>query len=332
MLKLNESKFLIAYVLLLVVNLSLAILSEDLMEKSCTNSEQCQYYETEDVNSTCVGGACHCYNNATHSITTCRPNILRTNNIIGGNCPCNLPHAECKPSDNLCYCEANYISTKDKRRCVPTKIILGEPCEMDSQCRTYAVFSHCANDTKICTCNENFIQEDFMCLSRSRFSPECQNDRQCMLSGPNQFCLPEIGECVCKPGFISSNKSKHCLDRRRFNETCLESLQCHIPMGPGGSCENGKCRCKEEYALVTDTMKCELLPQIGQYCTENKHCHLKNQTKDEQLMECDRGECVCRFGAKNESPCDTSIATRVIKSQFCLWFMLAVAILSLKQI
>ncbi|XP_011186047.1 cell death abnormality protein 1 isoform X2 [Zeugodacus cucurbitae] len=318
---------------LIVLRPGLAMIPEDIMDYSCTDDEHCQYYVAESIISACFKGICHCYNNQTKMDVICEPNILRTNNIIGGHCPCNLPHAECHQSDHLCYCEENYVPTKDKRRCILREVSLGGPCETDEQCLFSTIFSHCDEVTKNCSCNVDFYAKNSTCLSQTKLRSKCNDKMDC---GPHKTCLPDIGECVCEPSYVSANTSEDCLPGRKLHEDCVDTTQCYAIMGPGAACENGKCRCREEYVIVTKKgtghsysvamgSVCKPLAQIGQYCSLHEHCHNEDENENEQLMECDHGECVCRFGIKNKSPCSLSTAATVNINKTLLWLILAMA-------
>ncbi|XP_050319291.1 cell death abnormality protein 1 [Bactrocera neohumeralis] len=317
----------------LVLRQAVAMIPEEIMEVACAEDEHCHYYETENVTSSCVHGLCHCYNNQTNVDVTCEPNILHTNNIIGGNCPCKFPHAECHQADYLCYCEDDYVPTIDRRRCIPKQVPLGEPCETDEQCLFSTVFSHCDGSTKTCSCDAGFLRNDSICLSQTKLRAKCDDRMRCSQHGPHKICFPEVGECVCEQGYVSANTSEECLPGRKLHEDCQDASQCYAFMGPGATCEKGKCQCRVEYSIVTRKTKenrysialekiCTPLAEVGQYCTLNEHCHNGPEDEDEQLMECDHGECACRFGFKNQVPCSSTASSVNVKNNL-LWIILA---------
>ncbi|XP_017485317.1 PREDICTED: multiple epidermal growth factor-like domains protein 10 [Rhagoletis zephyria] len=307
------------------------------MEVSCIDDDQCVYYEAEDINSICLNGICHCHNNKTNMKTFCKPKTLRRNNIIGGNCPCKIPDAKCNLLENICYCIEDYVPTKDRRRCIPKEVPLGEICATDEQCLASSIFSHCANNTNRCTCNDDFQRKGTTCLAKTApkvLGLKCTVENNCTEHGSHKICLQDIDECVCEQGYVRANDSKDCLPGKRIGENCVVTQQCNIKMGPGAVCEDGKCRCEEEYAVVKKQsdaspkeLICERLVQIGQYCSHHGHCHNGHLIEKEQLLQCEHGECVCRFGNKNQEPCSTSMANRVMAYNICSWLMLAAAVL-----
>ncbi|XP_067630126.1 multiple epidermal growth factor-like domains protein 10 [Eurosta solidaginis] len=291
----------------------------------CTSERECEYYITENINSVCIDGFCHCYNNKTFLNTECRPKVIRTNNIIGGFCPCSLPHAECNKVDQICYCETGYIPIEGNRRCILEEVSLGNICEIDKQCMELDVFSHCAKDTKKCICNDGFYQSNTTCFARTKLQPKCTDSLQCMLHGQHLVCLPGAGECVCEPGFVSSNTTDKCIPARSYMQECDSAVQCQSSMGTGGICVEGKCSCGKGYEMIekkrTEYVVCKQEAVIGQYCRTHEHCHNGHKANNEQLMHCDRSECVCRFGMKNQSPCSLSAATGLIANKLFLWSM-----------
>lgn len=80
---------------------------------------------------------------------------------------------------------------------------------------------------------------------------KCDDRMRCSQHGPHNICLPDIGECVCEQGYVSANTSEDCLPGRKLHEACQDATQCYVFMGPGSTCDNGKCRCRVEYTLVT---------------------------------------------------------------------------------
>ncbi|CAD6994544.1 unnamed protein product [Ceratitis capitata] len=322
-----------------VTNTTAETTPEELMEFSCLGDENCNFYATEIINSTCVKGVCHCSNKETHEKTDCRPYILRTNNIIGGHCPCNAPHSECHPKDNLCYCEAAYIPSKDWRRCIRKYVPLDGVCETDEQCLASTFFSHC-NVT--CTCDDGYrkFERTNSCLAQTKLKAKCNESIGC---DQHQVCQPDIGECVCEQGYVSQNNSENCLPARNLDESCSATAQCQAVVGPGGICANGTCECKEGYLVVMKKSAahngivimrniCELIVQLGAYCTLDEHCQNGGVQDQGDPMRCDHGECVCRYGVKNQMPCSTSAGIGVLMHKFAFGIMLIMITLAIQTV
>lgn len=137
------------------------ISAEDLLELSCLTDEQCMQFEGgKCLDSRCI---CTARGDSSEERVDCQPKDEKRNNIVGGPCPCTLPHAECDVQTQQCYCAAEYLPSEDRRRCLPVKVPLDGSCEMARQCQSMDTFADC--QTKRCTCQENFVLYEGNCLA-----------------------------------------------------------------------------------------------------------------------------------------------------------------------
>lgn len=62
-----------------------------------------------------------------------------------------------------------------------------------------------------------------------------------------------------------------CIANAIYNENCKDNIQCTKYLGPGGTCQNGKCMCSEKYTpfpalnvTSNDNYKIKCYPFVGE--------------------------------------------------------------------
>lgn len=275
----------------------LAISSNELLELSCNDDMQCKQFQQDGIKPKCMDGHCQCINSADEHVK-CKPMNNKLSNIIGGNCPCNQPNAECY--QNRCYCAIDFIPSSDKRRCLKRTAFLGDSCELDAQCQNGDYNAICPSTLRRCSCMEQFANHEQQCLSKISDKFKCTTTAQCLNEfGSNSQCDSVIQRCLCSDGFVTALNNSMCLTVSKYLADCEETSQCINTMGPGAKCTDRVCQCDVEYYpevinnTKTGTTKtvCTREAELGQYCRVAKDC-----SDSERTMDCVYGECCCKFG------------------------------------
>ncbi|TDG42310.1 hypothetical protein AWZ03_011264 [Drosophila navojoa] len=282
------------------------ISAEDLLELSCLTDEQCMQFEGgKCLDSRCI---CTARGGGSEERVDCQPKDEKRNNIIGGPCPCTLPHAECDVQTQQCFCAVEYLPSDDRRRCLPVKVPLDDSCEMARQCQSMDTFANC--QTKRCICQENFVPYEGDCLSLLDLS--CSDNTICETVDA-AICLPQTAKCACAKDLVANQNRSACIPGVDYAANCTNSAQCQVQLGAGSTCDkDNRCSCSPtHYAKRDETLNstvCELRVPYGAYCRRTADCLQMSDGEDKVLnsrMECKWGECQCRaeFQVMNNEYC-----------------------------
>ncbi|XP_061399035.1 tenascin [Musca vetustissima] len=298
------------------------ILIADLLELSCLEKQQCNQFEHSGIKADCLEGHCHCINGQRERVD-CKPADRKLGNIIGSPCPCKMDFSECDTKHDTCYCAAGYMPSMDKRRCIKKKAMLGERCELDSQCQRGDYNAICHKESETCMCMDLFIHDAGKCVSIVGPKFECHNDTECLKTFlDNVRCNERTHNCTCVEGYIASSDNTRCQRISEYLEECSGNQQCIASMGLGGRCLDGSCQCDEKYYAeekkYTDTgvkhTVCTPIVERGQYCRFSEDCYQRQLSNEsQQSMDCVYGECNCKVGffVLNEGECMPGAAMRV---------------------
>uniref|UniRef100_A0A1L8EFN6 Putative multiple epidermal growth factor-like protein 10 n=1 Tax=Haematobia irritans TaxID=7368 RepID=A0A1L8EFN6_HAEIR len=278
--------------------------SEDLLELSCLNANQCMQFEHTGIKADCIYDRCHCSSTSGEHIK-CKPVSHKLGNIVGSPCPCQIPNSECDTKQDVCYCSRDYVPSTDRRRCIKKKTELGEHCELDIQCQKSDYNAICHKDLKVCMCMDLFVNETGKCLSVVDPKFVCFNETQCTTKFGNNTKCHNNSECICSSDYVASLDNSHCQDVAEYLGNCTTDRQCISTMGPGAKCKEKTCQCDDKYfpeqhkTSINGTLKtiCSPIVERGQYCRFSEDCYqrqLSNET--EQSMDCMYGECNCKIG------------------------------------
>ncbi|XP_073817715.1 uncharacterized protein [Musca autumnalis] len=293
--------------------------SDDLLELTCLNQQQCTQFQHSGIKSDCIEEHCHCLNEKRERVQ-CKPMVRKLGNIIGSPCPCTMDFSECDHKQDTCYCAAGYMPSLDKRRCIKKKALLGDRCELDAQCQRGDYNAICHRSFQMCMCMDLFVNDTGKCVSIVGPKFVCQNDTQCIKNyRDNVRCVDNTQHCVCADGYIASTDNTRCQEISEYLEKCSSDAQCIASMGLGGRCIDNACQCGEKYFAEDikspDTglkrTVCTPIVERGQYCRYSEDCYQRQlNNESHQTMDCVYGECNCKVGflVFNEGVCEPGAA------------------------
>lgn len=116
------------------------------------------------------------------------------------------------------------------------QIEAGKPCEGLGTCVTN---SECTSSTQgVCTCNENFLQLNGVCVPLKEVGQLCTGEEECT---PNSACAET---CRCRPGFYKDkgmcNEKKNVGEVCSFDDMCKQYAICSSEV-------SGLCRCMDGF-------------------------------------------------------------------------------------
>ncbi|XP_053595116.1 protein eyes shut homolog isoform X2 [Microplitis demolitor] len=192
----------------------------------------------------------------------CRDNNVLINDskcvpVLGGFCwkneVCAATNSLC--INNECQCKANFVP-ESKFQCI--KAMLGNFCEVDTDCQE-VLHSQCSKN-KTCVCSPNHIALNF-----SRCAPlleeYCWSDEECATI--NSVCLHS--KCQCKHNYIAH--SNNLCESRSLGKRCTDNKECMYIVNAECSRDN-ECVCSPNYIRVNNQCK----PLLSGYCMSQNEC------------------------------------------------------------
>ncbi|KAJ8704952.1 hypothetical protein PYW08_012272 [Mythimna loreyi] len=210
---------------------------------------------------------------------------------------------------------------------------IGESCEVDDDCLAGNLQISCtANEEgqKICTCPENTVNIDGLCLSSGlSLGDECQMTQECTETehtvcadglcscGPgyqerddicaptigspclldadcainNTICLHVNGTSACRCSSAFLEYSEECWPRLLdHTQECEVSLQCTEFLGSGSNCTNTTCECFDDHHFRDG--RCWPKTGLFEACSRSSECYLGELT---DRVQCRNSLCQCSF-------------------------------------
>ncbi|XP_031845792.1 uncharacterized protein LOC116432694 [Nomia melanderi] len=162
----------------------------------------------------------------------------------------------------------------------------GERCVRDRNCIPHAF---CWGQTT-CVCETYYSPtlDKAMCIPTE--GAPCADNNSCG-SMTNARCRQ--GKCACQDTYVLDNRnSSNCISRpTKEGDRCQREDDCQDALGRA-MCIDELCRCLSNYHFVNQTGKCEQTRYMYNSCKNDYDC----KSHDDRLLECRRGECLCKLG------------------------------------
>ncbi|KAI8033398.1 multiple epidermal growth factor-like domains protein 6 [Drosophila gunungcola] len=276
--------------------------AEDLLELSCSSDAQCSQFER----GRCLDMVCICTARGAGERVTCSPLEKKLTNIIGGPCPCPMPHADCHPRWDQCLCSAGHVPSGDRRRCLPEAVAPGGECEFQRQCQLADRFSSCSGGQ--CICTSQFELHEGRCLAV--LQSICGVDKDCGSCGAS-LCLTKVKKCGCAAGYVHNHNMTKCVTGSGYGASCEHSAQCKVKLGGDAKCLDHQCGCRpshyprrvanavaKEEEPEEERITCEPIVPFGALCLHDGQCRMQSLLEETNgtapaPMVCKWGECSC---------------------------------------
>lgn len=181
-------------------------------------------------------------------------------------------YSECRedeenPGDKICVCKPGSLENPEGK-CVIGKVLIGQPCQEDSNCPDRAE----CYISGVCTCGTRSSQHRYVpsinlaeCLEMNSLGETCKESQQChnRRAGIHAICGPDSnGTMICKCNEASvalqdeADRYTSCYPKAKYvGDSCTFTQQC-VPILGSSECIDEKCACFPGTIMSPDGTRC----------------------------------------------------------------------------